>query len=77
MTSLKKNASTLDSTASQLYRLGGIAAFAIGVAYIAIIALYASVGAPPVGGEAWLNYLAGKSTAWWSTCSRPAGSGRF
>lgn len=64
MTSLK--ADTADSTVSRLYRLGGIAALAIGVAYIAIIGLYATVGAPPVGGEAWLSYLIGKTTAWWA-----------
>jgi hypothetical protein len=49
-----------------LYRAGGIAALAIGVAYIAIIALYASVGVPPEGGEARLAYLVGKTTAWWA-----------
>jgi hypothetical protein len=37
MTSLTKNASTLDSTASRLYRLGGNAALAIGVAGTAAV----------------------------------------
>jgi hypothetical protein len=62
----KMNASAADLAGNWVYRLGGVASLAIGVAYIAIIALYASVGAPPVGGEAWLTYLAGKTTAWWA-----------
>jgi hypothetical protein len=59
-------ASAIGSADKRLFRVGGLAAFAIGAAYIAIIALYATVGAPPVGGEAWLNYLAGKTGAWWA-----------
>jgi hypothetical protein len=47
------------------YKVGGISALAIGVAYVVIILLYARVGAPPTGGEAWLAYLAGKTNAWW------------
>lgn len=43
------------------YRMGGIASLAIGVAYVVIIALYASVGVQPVGGEARLDYLVGKT----------------
>jgi hypothetical protein len=49
-----------------LFRVGGIASLAIGVAYIVIIALYASVGVSPQGGEARLNYLVGKTTTWWA-----------
>ena len=48
------------------HRIGGIASLAIAVAYIVIIALYASVGVPPEGGESRLNYLVGKSAAWWA-----------
>lgn len=51
------------------YRVGGVAALAIGVAYIVIIALYASVGVPPAGGEARLDYLVGKTAAWWAIVS--------
>lgn len=47
-------------------RVGGISALAIAVAYIIIIALYALVGAPPTGGEAWLQYLVGKTSLWWA-----------
>ncbi|MBL8157858.1 MAG: hypothetical protein JNM70_27225, partial [Anaerolineae bacterium] len=48
-----------------LLRAGGLSALGIGVAYLFIIGLYSVVGAPPVGGEAWLNYLVGKTWMWW------------
>lgn len=51
---------------SWLHRAGGLSALAIGLLYLVIIGLYASVGVPPVGGEAWLQYLAGKTTIWWA-----------
>jgi hypothetical protein len=66
MNTLKTNAEAADPPAGWLYRLGGIASLVIGLAYIAIIGLYAAVGAPPVGGEAWLIYLSGKTAAWWA-----------
>src|SRR5438128_7208971 len=47
-------------------RVGGICALLLGVAYVAIIPLFAHVGAPPTGGEAWLKYLEGKTTVWWA-----------
>jgi hypothetical protein len=47
-------------------RAGGISALALGVGYIVIVVLYAQVGAPPRGGEAWLAYLTGKTTIWWA-----------
>jgi Domain of unknown function (DUF4386) len=47
-----------------LYRVGGISALLLGVGYSAIFPVYASVGAPPSGGEAWLEYSAGKTGAW-------------
>ncbi len=47
-------------------RVGGICALLLGVAYLAIIPLFAHVGAPPTGGEAWLKYLEGKTTVWWA-----------
>jgi hypothetical protein len=51
-----------------ILRWGGAAALALGVGYVMTIALYASVGAPPNadGGEAWLAYAAGKTSAWWA-----------
>jgi len=50
-----------------LYRVGGISALAIGVAYIIIFPLFAHVGgAPSSGGEAWLKYLEGKTMVWWA-----------
>jgi len=45
------------------YRVGGICALVLGVAYVIIFPLFARVGVPPSGGEAWLKYLAGKTTA--------------
>jgi hypothetical protein len=49
------------------YRVGGFAALVLAICYVAIIPLYAHVGAPPNGGgEAWFSYLAGKTTFWWT-----------
>ena len=49
----------------QYYRWGGIAALLLAAGYVAIIPLFAWVGAPPATGEAWFRYLPGKTTAWW------------
>ncbi len=48
------------------YRVGGFAAIVLGIGYIVIIPLYARAGAPPSGGEAWFNYLPGKTAIWWA-----------
>jgi hypothetical protein len=56
----------VDPEGNWLYRVGGICALVIGLAYLITIALYARVGAPPSGGEAWLKYLAGRTTEWWA-----------
>jgi hypothetical protein len=66
MNSTEVTGSEVNRDESWLFRVGGMASLAIGVAYIVIIALYASVGAPPEGGEARLNYLVGKTTTWWA-----------
>jgi hypothetical protein len=66
MNSATATASAVHPNEKWLFRVGGLAALAIGIAYIVIIALYASVGVPPAGGEARLDYLAGKTTAWWT-----------
>lgn len=50
----------------QWYRVGGIAALLLGIGYVIIFPLYASVGAPPNGGEAWFKLLPGKTTVWWA-----------
>jgi hypothetical protein len=50
----------------QWYRVGGVAALVLGIGYVIIIPLYAYVGAPPNGGEAWFKYLPGKTTIWWA-----------
>jgi hypothetical protein len=58
----------VDPDGKWLYRVGGVSAVLLGVAYLVIFPLYASVGAPPtVGdGEVWLGYLAGKTSVWWA-----------
>ena len=49
----------------QFYRMGGIAALVLAVGYVVIVPLYAKVGAPPSGSEAWFRYLPGRITIWW------------
>jgi hypothetical protein len=56
----------VDPNGNWLYRVGGISAILLGLGYIAIIPLYAAVGAPPSGGEARLQYFEGKTTVWWA-----------
>jgi len=58
---------TVDPDWKWLYRVGGISALVLGIAYIIIIALYVPAGGPPSGSdvEARLIYLAENSTAWW------------
>jgi hypothetical protein len=60
--------SQVDPDGRWLYRVGGISALLLGVAYIIIFPLYAHAGAPPGGsdGETWLKYLAGRTTVWWA-----------
>ena len=55
-----------DPDGKWLYRVGGISALLLGIAYIIIIALYIPVGAPPTGADARLTYLAGNTTLWWA-----------
>jgi hypothetical protein len=62
----RSTATAADPDGTWLYRLGGSAALAVAAAYVLIIPLYAHVGAPPSGGEAWLKYAAGKTTVWWA-----------
>jgi hypothetical protein len=62
----KKVGHAADLGENWLYRLGGIAALLLGIGYIVTIPLYASAGAQPSGAEAWLKYLAGKTTIWWA-----------
>jgi hypothetical protein len=66
MSAQKLSGQSADADAAWLYRVGGISALLIGIGYIATIALYVPVGAPPGQGEAWLQYLAGKTMIWWA-----------
>ena len=65
MNTTQSPTATLLPADRRLFRIGGAGALAIGLLYIVIVVLYALAGAPPVGGEAWLAYLAGKSAIWW------------
>jgi len=57
---------TLDALEEQrCYRWGGIAALLVAIGYVAIIPLFARVGAPPTTGDAWFRYLPGKTAMWW------------
>lgn len=49
----------------QVYLVGGGCGLAIGIGYVAIIALYAAIGAPPLSVEPLLLYLASHSSRWW------------
>jgi hypothetical protein len=62
----KTTVDSVDVDQKQWYRVGGISALVLGVAYIIIVPLYAHVGAAPTGGEAWFKYLPGKTTVWWA-----------
>jgi hypothetical protein len=66
MSAQKMMVNAVDPEGKWLYRVGGISSLVLGLAYLITIALYAHVGAPPSGGEAWLKYLAGKTTVWWA-----------
>jgi hypothetical protein len=66
MSAQKIMANAVDPEGAWLYRVGGLSALLLGTGYIATIPLYASVGAPPSGGEARLHYLIGKTTVWWA-----------
>jgi hypothetical protein len=66
MSAEKTMVHAVDPDGKWLYRVGGISALLLGIAYIITIPLYVHVGAPPSDGEAWLQYLAGKTTVWWA-----------
>jgi hypothetical protein len=66
MSAQKIMVNAVDPYGKWLYRVGGLSALVLGIAYVAIVPLYASVGAPPSGGEARLHYLVGKTTVWWA-----------
>jgi hypothetical protein len=57
---------SLSSSGNGLYRAGGFSALVFAVGCVTINGLYVLAGVPPKGGEAWLNYAAGKTSAWWS-----------
>ncbi len=64
MNSQNRLGNAVDPEGKWLYRVGGISALVFGLAYIAIIALFVPIGAPPRGAEAWLTSMAGNTTTW-------------
>jgi hypothetical protein len=67
MSAEKMRVHTVDPDGRRLYRVGGISALLLGIGYIITIPLFVSAGARPSGGgQAWLTYLAGKTTVWWA-----------
>lgn len=66
MSAEKMMVHAVDPDGKWLYRVGGISALLLGIAYIITIPLYVQAGAPPLGGEAKLAYLAGKTAVWWA-----------
>ena len=52
--------------AAWILRLGGVAALLLAAGYVAIMPIFAAVGAPPGGAEARLAYHAGAGAAWWA-----------
>src|SRR5215469_15904375 len=66
MSAEKMMVNAVDPDGKWLYRAGGISALLLGLGYLAIFPLYATVGAPPSDAEAWLKYLVGRTTVWWA-----------
>src|SRR5215831_19914846 len=66
MSEQKMMVHAVDPDGKWLYRVGGICALVLGIAYIITIPLYAHLGAPPSGGEARLKYHALNTTVWWA-----------
>lgn len=65
MNTTQSPTATLYPDDRRLFTIGGASALIIALGYIVIVLLYALAGAPPVGGKAWLDYLAGKTAIWW------------
>jgi len=64
--SMSSRVAAISTDQKQLYRAGGLAAVVLGIGYLVTFPLYAHVGAPPSGGDAWFKYLPGKTTVWWT-----------
>ena len=57
----------VDPDRTALYRVGGLAALALGASYLVITVIYTVIGVVPTEtGEAWLTYLQDKTAAWWA-----------
>src|SRR5260221_13919098 len=65
MSAEKMMGNAVDPAGTSLFRVGGIAAILLGLAYIITIPVYVQVGAAPSGAEARIQYLVGKTTERW------------
>ena len=66
MSAQNMTADGVDADAKWLYRVGGIAAIVLALAYFVIIALYVPMGAAPDEVEPKLAFLAANTAAWWA-----------
>ena len=55
-----------DAGGRWIYRAGGLCGFGIAAGYVAIIGLYAPMGAPPHEAAALLPYMSGHTGSWWA-----------
>jgi hypothetical protein len=55
-----------DAGPTWMLRTGGVAALLLAAGYVAVIPLFASIGAPPTGAEARLEYHATAAATWWA-----------
>jgi hypothetical protein len=63
--SVDEAVNTVSENRRQWYRWSGVTTLILALGYVSIIPLFAHVGAPPSGGEAFFKYLPGKTTIWW------------
>lgn len=54
------------SSSRPLLQAGGLSGIAIGIGYIAVVALYVPMGASPAGAQAKLEYIAANTHSWWA-----------
>ncbi len=66
MNSAREAAGPHSPSPAWILRIGGVAALLLAAGYIAIIPLFAAVGAPPSGAQARLDYHATNTATWWA-----------
>src|SRR3972149_7138929 len=65
MQTLTENDQSKSGDYKLLNKVGAFSALGIGLGYIVIMVFYSFVGKMPVGGEAMMTGLTGKTTSWW------------